>query len=159
MKRRRLYYLMALAIFLVLAPDSPASDHPSTEKLYVSVQTVQGWLKEGRTVTFLDVRVPEEYAAGHLSNAINIYYSEVTAVADRLPPGDPLIIIYCTHSVYRAPAAAKILREVGLGSVYVLEGGIVAWQAGDLMILAENPAEEPKILPPPDCTCPGVKKA
>ena len=166
MKRKRGSYfpfVLALAISLAFASASSAADHPPAGtgtggKLYLSVQTVQGWLKEGRPVTFLDVRGPEEYATAHLPNAINIYYSEVTAVADRLPPGNPLIVIYCTHSAYRAPAAAKILREVGVSSAYVLEGGIVAWHAGGLTILAENEAEQPNILPPPYCTCVGVKK-
>ena len=130
----------------------------ATRVAYVSPKIARGWIEQGRRVIFLDVRVPEEYAAAHLPNAINIYYSEVTAVADRLPPGDPLLVIYCTHSAYRAPAAAKILREVGVSSAYVLEGGIVAWQAGGLMILAQNSDERPRILPPPDCTCAGVKK-
>ena len=136
-----------------LQEESSASRPP-----YVSASTVKSWLSEGKEVLFLDVRVPEEYAAAHLPNAINIYYSEVTAVADRLPPGDPLIVVYCTHSAYRALAAAKILREVGVSSTYVLEGGIVAWQSGGLTILAENLDEQPRILPPPDCICGEVKK-
>ena len=161
MKRKRGSYfpfVLALAISLAFASASSAADHPPAGtgaggKLYLSVQTVQGWLKEGRPVTFLDVRGPEEYATAHLPNAINIYYSEVTAVAGRLLPGDQPIVLYCTHSAYRAPAAAKILREVGVGSAYVLEGGIVAWKAGGLTILAENLGEEPRILPPPNCIC------
>ena len=158
MKKRGLYVtVVALAISLATVPISLA-DQQSPTKLYASVQTVKGWLKEGQPIVFLDVRVPEEYAAAHLPNAINIYYSEVTAAADRLPPGDPLIVVYCTHSAYRAPAAAKILREVGVSSAYVLEGGIVAWQAGGLTILSKNLDEQPRILPPPDCTCVGAKK-
>ena len=144
-----------------LQPNSPTAyaDDKTPRVDYLSPKTVRSWIEQGRIVTFLDVRVPEEYAAAHLPNAINIYYSEVTAVAEQLLPSGQPIVVYCTHSAYRAPAAAKILGEVGVNSVYVLEGGIVAWHAGGLTILAENEAEQPNILPPPDCTCRSTKKS
>ena len=146
----------AFTLLQTALPTAFGDSTPTVE--YVSPKTVRGWLEQGRVVTFLDVRVPEEYAAAHLPNAINIYYSEVTALGDRLLPGDQPIVVYCTHSAYRAPAAARILQEVGVNSVYVLEGGIVAWHAGGLTILAQNSDERPRILPPPDCTCAGAKK-
>ena len=119
---------------------------------YVTPATVKAWLQEDAAIIFLDVRMPVEFAAAHLPGAISIYYAEVTSLADQLS-GDQPIVVYCTHSTYRAPMAAKILMEVGQKNVHVLEGGIVAWQAGGLEIRTENLAQGPKILPPPDCIC------
>ncbi len=138
-----------------LAGVQTGSEAPSVE--YTSPTTVKAWLNEGKAVTFLDVRKPEEFAAGHLPGAMNTVYDQVPSLIDQLPSDRP-IISYCTHSAYRAPAAAKILMELGRNNVYVLEGGIVAWRAGDLEIRAENLAKEPRILPPPDCICGEVKK-
>lgn len=113
---------------------------------YISPAAVKVWLEEGKTVTFLDVRQADEFEAGHLINAINIHYDHVASLADQLPHDQP-IVLYCIHSAHRAPAAAKTLQGLGFSNTYVLEGGIVAWQAGGLSIRANDLAKPPTILP------------
>jgi len=100
----------------------------------------------GRPVTFLDVREADEFVAGHLPSAINIIYDQVASLIDQLPRDHP-IVIYCIHSAHRAPEAAKTLKRLGFANAYVLEGGIVAWQAGGLTIYASDLAQAPTILP------------
>ncbi len=113
---------------------------------YIESGTVKIWVEQGKPVTFLDVREPDEFAAGHLRDAITIKYDQVASLANRLPHDQP-IVVYCIHSTHRAPAATKTLREMGFANAYVLEGGIVAWEAGGQMILASNPTHPPTILP------------
>lgn len=129
---------------LAIAEDTPQAsrDRPP----YVSPATVQHWHTEGRAITFLDVREADEFTAGHLAGAINVPAADVASLADRLPHDQP-IVVYCIHSAHRAPEAAQTLRHLGFHNAYVLEGGIVAWQAGGLTILASDYTTRPVILP------------
>jgi len=78
-------------------------------------------------VTFLDVREKDEFRAGHLEGALNIVYSDVAGIVNDLPKDNP-IVTYCIHSTHRAPAATETLRKMGFDNVYVMEGGIAAWE-------------------------------
>ena len=97
-------------------------------------------------MAFLDVREPDEFAAGHLPEAINISHDRVTSIMERLDRAAPLVL-YCIHSAHRAPEAAKALRQRGFANAVALEGGIVAWHTGGATILASNPTQSPTILP------------
>jgi rhodanese-related sulfurtransferase len=107
---------------------------------------VHTWLKEGRPVTLVDVREADEFSAGHIPHAVNIHYEEMATKAKELPRERPLVL-YCIHSAHRAPAASTTLRELGFTELYVLDGGIVAWQAEGFPIRAQEIAQTPTILP------------
>ncbi len=89
-------------------------------------------MKDG-TVTVLDVRPPDEYAAGHLPKAINIPLREL---ARRLPelPKSRQIVAYC-----RGPycvlvfEAVALLRDRGF-RVRRLEDGFPEWKSAGLPI-------------------------
>lgn len=69
------------------------------------------------TTTVIDVRTPEEYAAGHLDGAVNI---DVTAadfdarVAELDPTG--VYVVYCRSGSRSAQAAAR-LEQLGIDDV------------------------------------------
>lgn len=79
------------------------------------------------SVQVLDVRTPEEYAEGHLVNAINIdvtaegFIQKATTKLD----SNKTIAVYC-RSGKRSALAAKQLSEKGY-KVINLDGGILAW--------------------------------
>ena len=128
---------------LALAKSQESSE---TRATFVSPEVAKAWLEQGRSITLLDVRASDEFVAGHISNAINIHYDQVASLADRFPHDQP-IVVYCIHSAHRAPEAAKTLRQLGFQNAYVMEGGIVAWQAAGFPIQASDPAKAPTILP------------
>jgi phage shock protein E len=68
-------------------------------------------------VLYVDVRTPEEFAAGHVTGAINIPHSEM---AHRYPEleqyGDKDLLLYC-RSGRRSGIATRILEDVGFGNV------------------------------------------
>ena len=133
--------------WLILSVASAESIAPQDRaNIYVSVETVQGWLGANQPVTFLDVREQDEFKAGHLPGARNIPSHQIESILDELPHERP-IVTYCIHSAHRAPEAAQRLRELGFTNAYVLEGGIVAWQSGGLTIRASDLAKAPVILP------------
>jgi rhodanese-related sulfurtransferase/DNA-binding transcriptional ArsR family regulator len=84
-------------------------------------------------VTVLDVRPPEEYAAGHLPGAINIPLSKLEAQLDNLASHTE-VIAYCRgpHCVLAFDAVVQI-REKGRRARR-LEGGFPEWQRAGLPV-------------------------
>ncbi|EGV50244.1 ArsR/SmtB family transcription factor [Candidatus Endoriftia persephone] len=84
-------------------------------------------------VTVLDVRPPEEYAAGHLPGAINIPLEELEKHLDELDPSQE-IVAYCRgpHCVLAFDAVSR-LRERGVNAKR-LEGGLPEWRLEGLPV-------------------------
>ena len=78
-------------------------------------------------IQLIDVRTPEEYAQGHLKNAVNINFNDPTFAndMDKLDKSKELYI-YC-RSGNRSGKASKQLGNMGFTKVYDLEGGINDW--------------------------------
>lgn len=78
-------------------------------------------------VTVLDVRPPEEYAAGHLPGAINIPLDELEKHLDKLKLSKE-VVAYCRgpHCVLAFDAVAK-LRAKGI-TANRLNGGLPEWK-------------------------------
>jgi len=86
-------------------------------------------------VTVLDVRPPEEYAAGHVPGAINVPLGELESHLQRLDP-EQEIVAYCRgpHCVLAFDAVAR-LRAKGL-TARRLEDGFPEWKAQGLPVEA-----------------------
>ncbi len=84
-------------------------------------------------VTVLDVRPPEEYAAGHLPGAINIPLAELEKNLDQLRPNQE-VVAYCRgpYCVLAYEAVAK-LREKGL-KARRLQDGYPEWKLAGLPV-------------------------
>ncbi len=138
--------VLSLVVSFAVAPGSAsADDHGNDASVYVSVEETKEWLSKDPAPLFLDVREKDEFKAGHLPGALNILYTDVTGMTDQLPKDRP-IVTYCIHSAHRAPQAAATLRKLGFTNAYVMEGGIVAWEAGGQTIEASSPGQSAGIL-------------
>ena len=75
----------------------------------------------------LDVRRPDEFAAGHIPNAINVPNETIgTAEIPELPDKDQLIMVYCRSGRRSKEASAKLVK---LGYTNIVEfGGILDWK-------------------------------
>ena len=84
-------------------------------------------------VTVLDVRPPEEYASGHLPDAVNIPLGELEKRLDELDIGRE-IVAYCRgpHCVLAFDAVAR-LRKKGLDARR-LDGGLPEWRLEGLPV-------------------------
>jgi rhodanese-related sulfurtransferase/DNA-binding HxlR family transcriptional regulator len=84
-------------------------------------------------VTVLDVRPPEEYAAGHVPGAVNIPLSELEHYLKELNPKQE-IVAYCRgpHCVLAFDAVAR-LRKQGL-KARRLEDGYPEWKTAGLPV-------------------------
>ena len=79
---------------------------------------------------FVDVRTPEEYAAGHAYRARNIPLDQLKTSLDKLEKNEPVYLI--CRSGRRSKEAAQILVESGFSQAISIEGGTDAWQAAGL---------------------------
>ena len=75
----------------------------------------------------LDVRRPDEFAAGHIPNAINVANETIgTAEIPELPDKDQLIMVYCRRGRRSKEASEKLVK---LGYTNIVEfGGILDWK-------------------------------
>ncbi|MDR2871802.1 MAG: sulfurtransferase [Xanthomonadaceae bacterium] len=95
----------------------------------ISVKALTGLDKSA--LVLIDVREPEEYAAGHLPGAINIprgvlefrIESHPALNAGRQCP----IAVYC-QTGGRSALAALSLKRMGFEHIQSLAGGFLAWQ-------------------------------
>ena len=75
----------------------------------------------------LDVRRPDEFAAGHIPNAINVPNESIgTSEIPELPDKNQLIMVYC-RSGRRSKEASEKLVKLGYTSI-VEFGGILDWK-------------------------------
>ena len=88
-------------------------------------------------VTVLDVRPPEEYAAGHVPGAVNVPLDELEHYLQALDPQQE-IVAYCRgpHCVLAFDAVAK-LREKGL-KARRMQDGFPEWKQAGLPVESER---------------------
>ena len=88
-------------------------------------------------VTVIDVRTPQEYAAGHLEGAVNMNV-ESPDFANRISSlnRDATYEVYC-HSGRRSTLASDQMSGAGFGTVYNLDGGIADLQAAGGQIVTD----------------------
>ena len=117
---RRLAIALAACVFaLAAAAAGPGSIEPKALSERIA------WADPSLLV--LDVRTPEEYAAGHLPGAVNIPHGELAARVGELEgarEGD--IVVYCRTGV-RAGQALEVLGKAGFTRLFHLKGDYTRW--------------------------------
>ena len=143
---------LGVILFLTLPTASADESRPTLPKAsYALPQTVKEWQKQPHSLTIIDVRDPREYDVGHIEGAINIPYLEVEKHAKEFKRRKHFYVFYCIYSAWRAPYAANTLADLGFRNVYILQGGISAWNAGGQVIFPNRPDGKISIAPyPPD---------
>jgi rhodanese-related sulfurtransferase len=87
-------------------------------------------------LVILDVRTPEEFAEGHIDEAIMIdFYSD--EFADQLAGLDPDVpyVLYC-RSGNRSGQTLAFMEQLGFTSVQDVDGGVLAWQEAGLPLVS-----------------------
>jgi rhodanese-related sulfurtransferase/DNA-binding transcriptional ArsR family regulator len=101
----------------------------------ISIQELLSRLQAG-SITLLDVRPPEEYAAGHLPGAVNIPLAELAQRLSELPIAQA-VVAYC-RGPYCALSheAAMLLQTQGISALRLAEG-YPEWKAEGLPVSHE----------------------
>jgi rhodanese-related sulfurtransferase len=89
----------------------------------------------------LDVREPDEWAAGHVEGATHVPLGEVPQRLGELPDAEPLYVI--CRSGNRSGRAVAWLGQQGIDTVNVA-GGMRAWAAAGRPMVSD--AGEPAVL-------------
>ena len=79
----------------------------------------------------VDVREPDEYAAGHLPDAKNIPVAKLAERIGELEKFKDKPIIVCCASGMRSNKACAELKKQGFEKLFNLTGGIDAWVGAD----------------------------
>lgn len=119
--------LTGLAVLSALAVPAVADEAwtaPEISRAKVRAITATG----SPTTAILDVRTPEEYAAGHVPGAINIPFDQVKDRLAEIGPGkDRPIVVYC-RSGRRAAKALAVLHGAGYTHLSHMTGDMLAWK-------------------------------
>lgn len=90
-------------------------------------------LDENPDCVILDVREEEEYATGHLKNAVLFPVDDITEnlAKENIPAKDSMLVVYC-RTGSRSKMAAQTLCKLGYTNIYDI-GGLIAWPYGLVM--------------------------
>lgn len=87
----------------------------------------------------LDVRTIDEFAKGHIVDAVNIPVSQITANnLSQIEKHKAVPTIVVCESGMRAPAAASALSKAGFTRVFVLRGGLASWRGENLPVTKKH---------------------
>jgi len=104
-----------------------------TNVTHISAEKAQKLMAEKKVVV-LDIRTPEEFAAGHIAGATNINFraanfEKAIAALDR----NQTYLLHCA-SGNRSSQALPKFQKLEFKSLYHLDGGIKAWQKAKLPV-------------------------
>ena len=116
--------LISLSLFGMTACDGGNEKTPNYEQ--ITAEQAKTIMDTEKDYVIIDARTEEEFAEGHIENAILIPEYEIKDRAENeLPDKEQLILVYC-----RSGRRSKIASEelVNLGYTNVKEfGGIIDW--------------------------------
>jgi len=118
-----------LFLLLVLSSISCTQTAVQAQSGKLNATEFESLLSKDKTVQLVDVRTPEEYAAGHIEGArlIDFYDTDFATRIGKLDKSKP-VMVYCAAGG-RSASAAEQLNKMGFKKVYDLTGGMRAWRA------------------------------
>jgi len=121
----------ALAVFLAAGspPDQGAQAQMAAQQQSVPLIAPQALktLLASQKVALIDVREPEEFAAGHIDGAQLVPLGTLASRLGQLPKDVPLVV-YC-RAGHRSAKAVAFLIAHGFARAVSLDGGFVAYSA------------------------------
>jgi len=76
----------------------------------------------------IDVREPEEFLQGHIENAINTPLGNLPAHLSKLETHKNKPVLIACQTGTRSASAGKVLTKAGFEQVFVITGGMQAWE-------------------------------
>jgi rhodanese-related sulfurtransferase len=90
-------------------------------------KTLEGMMTDGKPIRIVDVRKPDEFAAGHIHGAINIPYEPAKSrVLKELSPKER--IVFVCHGGPMGHELGTLLAKNSYPEVYNLIGGMRKWR-------------------------------
>lgn len=102
----------------------------------VDAVTLKGWLHDADEIALFDVREHGQYGEGHPFYAVPLPFSRLELDVGRLAPRTDARIVLADNGDGVAQAAASAMAELGYTQLFVLDGGMPAWQAAGYTLFA-----------------------
>jgi len=83
----------------------------------------------------IDVRKPEEFAAGHIVNARNLALDRLQQDQDAVSKKKDKILLTVCATGASAGRAAGLLRKAGYENAFSIKGGLAGWRAENLPVV------------------------
>lgn len=116
--------LITLSLFGLTACGEEPEKTPTYEQ--ISAEQAKTIMDTKTDFVIIDARTQEEYAEGHIENAVLIPEYEIAERAEKeLPNKDALILVYC-RSGRRSKIASEELVKLGYTNVKEF-GGVIDW--------------------------------
>lgn len=127
-------------LVLVILLNGCSNEQTQNNNTSLSATVFADKISQLPAATILDVRTPDEYSKGHLTNALNYDWNgndfeKQIASLDKTKP----VFVYCL-SGGRSASAAQKMRLDGFKEVYELKGGIMKWRAAGFSETTDNNA-------------------
>jgi rhodanese-related sulfurtransferase len=100
----------------------------------LSAQYAAELLSSNQPPLAIDVRAPREREQKHIAGSLSLPLNRLMENITTLPKSRPLIV-YCAGG-YRSSIAASLLQGSGFETVSEIAGGITAWEAAKLPVVA-----------------------
>jgi rhodanese-related sulfurtransferase len=82
----------------------------------------------------LDIRDEKDFAAGHLPRARHVPLRDLAGRVGELAKFKEKPVIVTDKSSVRGASACRFLRNAGFNNVFLLKGGVAAWQQASLPV-------------------------
>jgi rhodanese-related sulfurtransferase len=102
------------------------------------IETLLTEMRTGKSVVFVDVREPDEFAEAHIPGAMNVVLRDLDADDIEKVKGADYVVAYCIKD-FRGFEMARSLRDAGVGNAVILNPyGIKGWIADGLPTVGEK---------------------
>lgn len=148
MRLKSLTLLVSLGFFIASCQQATTSDaqESSGNKIArtIPVEEYEQKLGASPNAQLIDVRTPQEYAEGHLKDAVNmdINNTDFDKMIGKLNKDKP-VFVYCLAGS-RSAQAVDIMKGMGFKEVYNLAGGIMKWERAGKPVTAGEGTTRPK---------------
>ncbi len=127
--------ICSIAILLlscVVAACNVQSNESVSTVAHVTPNEAQAQLEKDSDIVVLDIRTPEEFAAGHIPGAINIdYHAPDYAAKIKTLDTSKTYLMHCAGGG-RSGRSLALFAEVGLDKLLHLEAGYRGWDEANL---------------------------
>ncbi|MCI4061147.1 rhodanese-like domain-containing protein [Micromonospora sp. R77] len=114
---------------------SATTPRPAT----IDAASLRELIDSGRAPRLLDVRTPAKFETSHIPGAYNVPLDLLREHRAELRNHLAEDVVLICRSGARATQAGQSLAGVGLPNLKVLDGGMLAWQAGDAPVRQGTP--------------------
>ena len=124
---RKIKRLLPILLSMLLLSSCTSPDSSAGSYRQISMNEAVDMMKRESGYIILDVRRPDEYAAGHIPGAINLPNEDIGSEEIKiLPNKSQLILVYCRSGRRSKEASEKLVK---LGYTNIVEfGGILDWK-------------------------------